>query len=247
MTYSQHGEDDFLARLFWTPSRPAGFKRAGFYVDVGCNDPKIGNNTYFFYLLGWRGVCIDPHQAFGEVYMKERPEDVFVGCAIAEHDGDVTLHYGEHLTLSSLLPSERNPNQCKVPSRRLDTLFKTLGVPAEFDILSVDVEGYIAGGDQVVGDDPPVTPPPQSFRTHDRAALGVAQFAQLVEPNVKVLAHGVVGVVVKALVLPERVRGRRYVRLPSPQAAKSGHVHVSDIESGQKFGERGAVVLRIAA
>jgi len=142
MTYSQHGEDDFLARLFWTPSRPAGFKRAGFYVDVGCNDPKIGNNTYFFYLLGWRGVCIDPHQAFGEVYMKERPEDVFVGCAIAEHDGDVTLHYGEHLTLSSLLPSERNSNQCKVPSRRLDTLFKTLGVPAEFDILSVDVEGY---------------------------------------------------------------------------------------------------------
>jgi len=91
MTYSQHGEDDFLARLFWTPSRPAGFKRAGFYVDVGCNDPKIGNNTYFFYLLGWRGVCIDPHQAFGEVYMKERPEDVFVGCAIAEHDGDVDI------------------------------------------------------------------------------------------------------------------------------------------------------------
>src|SRR5690349_439425 len=58
-----------------------------------------------------------------------------------------------------------------------------------------NVKDGLAGGDQVVGDDPPVTPPPQSFRTHDRAALGVAQFAQLVEPNVKVLAHGVVGVV----------------------------------------------------
>jgi FkbM family methyltransferase len=142
MTYSQHGEDDFLARLFWTPSRPAGFKRSGFYVDVGCNHPKMQNNTYFFYLLGWRGVCIDPHQGFAEQYVKERPEDVFVGCAIAEHDGDVTLHYGEHLTLSSLLPSEQNPHQCTVPGRRLDTLLSSLGVPAEFDILSVDVEGY---------------------------------------------------------------------------------------------------------
>lgn len=142
MTYSQHGEDDFLARLFWTDSRPAGFKRSGFYVDVGCNHPKIQNNTFFFYQLGWRGVCIEPHEGFREQYAEERPEDVFAACAIAERDGDVTLHYGEHLTLSSLLPSERNPHQCTVPARRLDTLLKTLGAPAEFDILSIDVEGY---------------------------------------------------------------------------------------------------------
>ena len=138
ITYSAHGEDEVLARLFWTPS---GWKRTGFYVDVGCNHPTIQNNTFFFYQLGWRGLCIDPHEAFRELYDKERPGDVFEACAIAEHDGTVTLHYGDHISLASLLPSERNPRQCEVPSRRLYSLLSSLHAPATFDILSVDVEG----------------------------------------------------------------------------------------------------------
>jgi FkbM family methyltransferase len=142
ITYSLDGEDEILAKVFWTPS---GLPRTGFYVDVGCNHPIFNNNTYFFYQLGWNGVCIDSHEAFREHYDKERPRDVFAACAIADHDGPVTLHYGEHISLASILPSERNPHQCTVPGRRLYTLLSSLNMPATFDILSVDVEGFEIG------------------------------------------------------------------------------------------------------
>jgi FkbM family methyltransferase len=139
ITYSQNGEDGIIAKIFWETT---GYKRTGFYVDVGCNHPIYNNNTFFFYQLGWNGICIDPHEAFREHYLKDRPRDVFAACAIADHDGSATLNYGEHISLASLLPSERNPRQCEVPCRRLSGLLSALHVPATFDILSVDVEGY---------------------------------------------------------------------------------------------------------
>src|SRR5262245_53414374 len=57
----------------------------------------------------------------------------------------------------------------------------------------------------------------------------------------------VVGIVVKALVLPERVHLRRNVLRFCAQAAERGDVFVSDLESRQRFGKDVAIVLRIGA
>ena len=48
----------------------------------------------------------------------------------------------------------------------------------------------------------------------------MTELSQFLQRGVKVLAHRVVGVIMKTLVLPERVRGRRHVRLSSATTAQ---------------------------
>jgi hypothetical protein len=70
-----------------------------------------------------------------------------------------------------------------------------------------NVKDSLAGGDPIIWNDPPVTPPPLRLCAHDGAPLGMTEFTQFLQRGVKVLAHRVVGVIVKTLVLPERIRG----------------------------------------
>ncbi|TPV99641.1 MAG: hypothetical protein USCAAHI_00915 [Beijerinckiaceae bacterium] len=63
----------------------------------------------------------------------------------------------------------------------------------------------------------------------------------------KILGHGVIRVIVKALILPECIHGRRHIPLPSAQASEARYVLVSDLERGQRLGEHVPVVLWIGA
>ena len=69
LSYSQNGEDIVLSYLFHDV-------RDGFYIDVGCNHPVIGNNTFNFYLAGWRSINIDGNQKLIDLYCKDRPGDI---------------------------------------------------------------------------------------------------------------------------------------------------------------------------
>jgi hypothetical protein len=51
-SYSQVGQDKWVLSLF-----PKGYK--GFFMDLGCNDPKIINNTLLLEENGWEGVAVD--------------------------------------------------------------------------------------------------------------------------------------------------------------------------------------------
>src|SRR5215470_4373650 len=68
-----------------------------------------------------------------------------------------------------------------------------------------NVEHCFPCSDQIVRYDSPVTSPPYRFRTHNRAPFGVSQFAQPAEAGMKVCAQGVICVVAKAVVFPERI------------------------------------------
>lgn len=50
--YGQKHEDSLLS-IYLTEAN-------GSYIDIGSGQPVIGNNTYFLYRRGWRGVLIDP-------------------------------------------------------------------------------------------------------------------------------------------------------------------------------------------
>ncbi|HEY8402846.1 MAG TPA: hypothetical protein VIK89_16380 [Cytophagaceae bacterium] len=54
-SYSFTGED----RLIESILKPI-ITRTGFYIDVGCNEPRFISNSFLFYRRGWRGVTIDP-------------------------------------------------------------------------------------------------------------------------------------------------------------------------------------------
>ena len=67
------------------------------------------------------------------------------------------------------------------------------------------MENAFARANEIIGDDPPVTAPPNRFRTHDDRALLVPQVAERDQTVVELLGQCVVGVVPKARVFPEQV------------------------------------------
>ncbi len=60
-------------------------KRGGIFVDVGSNDPRTENNTYFLEAtLGWSGVAIDAMQEFAPEYARYRPRTHFFGLFVSD-------------------------------------------------------------------------------------------------------------------------------------------------------------------
>jgi FkbM family methyltransferase len=145
--YSQHGEDEFCYKLLDECTN-------GFFVDVGALDGKHLSNTFAFELLGWKGICIEPHNFFFDFCKKNRPNSICINAAISDYNKDnvnfATNYYG---TLSTLQPEKYEKvfstrfktrfkgftNQ-KVKVRTLDTIFTNNNVK-NIDILSIDVEG----------------------------------------------------------------------------------------------------------
>lgn len=64
--YSQAWQDEFVANLL-------GFKRNGYFLDIGSTDGMNQSNSYFFETeLGWNGVCVERGIGYTEHYKKNR-------------------------------------------------------------------------------------------------------------------------------------------------------------------------------
>jgi hypothetical protein len=87
--------------------------------------------------------------------------------------------------------------------------------------------------------------PPHGLCAHDDAAPRMPEFLQPRQTAPEALAHGVVGVVVKALVLPERVDARRHIALLPAAAAKCRNVLISDFILFERLRQHIAVILRV--
>lgn len=95
--------------------------------------------------------------------------------------------------------------------------------------------------------DPPMAAPPQRFRAHDRAMPQPAQVAEPRKAGVEGRAHRIVGVIVEALVLPERINAQCHVALPAATPAQRRDVLVGDRALRKRPRQRIAVELRIGA
>lgn len=51
-------------------------------MDIGCWHPINASNTYYFYLRGLKGICIDPNPKLKLLYHKLRKRDVSINSAI---------------------------------------------------------------------------------------------------------------------------------------------------------------------
>lgn len=77
LAYAQSGEDLILAHLFYK----AGIQKPS-YLDIGANHPSYISNTYFFYLRGSKGVCIEPNPSLYKQIKKVRPRDTVINAGI---------------------------------------------------------------------------------------------------------------------------------------------------------------------
>ena len=141
LSYSANQEDVILNRLFADHD-------TGFFVDVGAADPLFENDTRALYERGWRGINVEPNRVFFDKLAAERPGDVNLNLAVADHSGEITFHEVKGTGLSTCSADEA----ARAAEKGFDVVAhtvtaQTLGaILAEhaagpIDLLKVDVEG----------------------------------------------------------------------------------------------------------
>ena len=84
-SFSKSGEDIMLYQLLKNSTR-------GCYIDIGAHDPKIHSNSYFFYLRGWKGICVEPNPEYLSIWKSTRPKDVFLNCGVSMNNSVIDYY-----------------------------------------------------------------------------------------------------------------------------------------------------------
>lgn len=84
VSYAQNYEDIMLWRALQDVE-------AGFYVDIGANDPVADSVTKLFYDRGWSGVNVEPLTEHYNDLCRDRPRDTNVQCAVGAEAGTLSL------------------------------------------------------------------------------------------------------------------------------------------------------------
>ncbi len=145
--FGQNGEDCLLDTFF-------GFKRSGFFVDVGAFDGIHLSNTYVFEKRGWSGICVEAARPYYEMCAANRPRSrcVHAACGAQEHEAVEFQFERGGLFSGTKVDAEwvsdtharlgvpfAGFERAKVPGTTLDRLLGD-GV-REVDFISIDVEG----------------------------------------------------------------------------------------------------------
>ena len=143
-SFAQNGEDVVI----W---RALGHIEAGFYVDVGANDPTESSVTRALYDRGWSGLTVEPVTAYAAAHRAERSRDLLVEAVAAERSGGSRmLHEIAGTGLSTLRGdiAERHADQgwdsvpVAVPALTLDDMLEQAGAAGrDVHLVVVDVEG----------------------------------------------------------------------------------------------------------
>ncbi|MGH8673011.1 MAG: FkbM family methyltransferase [Burkholderiales bacterium] len=143
---SQNGEDRWLDAHF-------GYKRGGFFVEVGAYDGVNLSNTYHFEQNGWTGILVEPDPDMAERCRRERPRSRTFECAVGGpgSDGEITFFQvtgGEAYSTTSLTDAHRERvtrlglswREVRVAVRTLDSILEE-ALASRIDFVSIDVEG----------------------------------------------------------------------------------------------------------
>lgn len=139
-SYSQFGQDVFLLDTLLKD------KKDGFFVDVGGNDPIIGNNTYLLERNGWTGLAFEPQPELNKKWSESR----ITRClpyAIGDKEGLVcfaeglmSLHGLSGISGFNKINSD-NAKTYTVQQYPLSKILEEKNI-TKIDYLSIDVEGY---------------------------------------------------------------------------------------------------------
>ena len=125
-------------------------QKTGFFVDVGCNEPKIGSQTWHLESIGWRGILIEPQPETAQKLREQRHATVFAcACSSPLNAGKILPFQvagpsGIHssLNLDFFVAGTRKGSIIDVPVRTLDDLLTEADAPQVIDLLAIDVEGH---------------------------------------------------------------------------------------------------------
>lgn len=146
ISFAKSGDDIQLHKLIKSNS-------PGAYVDIGCWHPIKASNTYFFYLRGWKGICIDPNPELKSIFKKYRKNDVFVNAAISDIEKKLNYYslkepYDSMNTVNiDFIKHDNLEDEIKsiveIPSLSLKrVLDQNLLKTDRLDFFDIDVEGF---------------------------------------------------------------------------------------------------------
>lgn len=150
-SFSQCGEDGIINYLLFVV-----FKRDPstiHYLDIGCNDFRKDNNTYYMYLLGAGGVVVDANPVCVETFRRNRPRDTVLNVGVgAKDEGNMVFYVMSNYGLSSFSresvedaiaknPENRVEKEITVPVVGINTLLEKYFTDVGLDVLSIDAEG----------------------------------------------------------------------------------------------------------
>lgn len=147
ISFSQGGGDDIQLNKLIKEKKP------GVYVDIGCWHPVKSSNTYFFYLRGWKGICIDPNPELKKGYEFFRPNDRFINCAIGLKEEKMSYYqlndnYSAMNTLNYDFIQRHNLEKeikhiIDVPTYNLKNILdENISEGDRLDFFDIDVEGF---------------------------------------------------------------------------------------------------------
>jgi FkbM family methyltransferase len=120
---------------------------AGFFVEVGANEPEFHSQTHHLEQLGWSGVLVEPQPSLAKMLEQRRRAKVYaVACSSRANAGKVmTLNLAGPLSsLNAAFPTvgTRRESTIEVPITTLDDLLDEAKAPTPIDFVSIDVEGH---------------------------------------------------------------------------------------------------------
>jgi len=146
ISYAQNFEDVIL----W---RALNHVEAGFYIDVGAFSPDVDSVTRAFSERGWRGINIEPNPSRLAELCERRPDDLNLGVAASDADGQIDLNVVGDTGLTTVDASlARKYSQSgltvttlRAPARTLASIWDEHVPDAQpVHFLKVDVEGHEA-------------------------------------------------------------------------------------------------------
>jgi FkbM family methyltransferase len=142
ISYAQNFEDVMLRRALKSVAR-------GFYIDVGAQDPIVDSVSRGFYEQGWRGVHVEPVEAYVMRLRANRPDEIVVQAALGAIPGTLLFNEVIETGLSSADPAVAAQHRdagrtVRAIEVRCTTLDEIMAPYAGADIhwLKIDVEGY---------------------------------------------------------------------------------------------------------
>jgi hypothetical protein len=138
--FSADGEDVILTKYL------SGVKN-GLYLDIGCNLPITYSNSFQFYLLGWRGICIDPLPGLKKKFKYLRSKDLFINAGVvADKKKELrNFYFYPNSPDNSTFNSQRVKKLSKLFNRVNKFILKVPTITVK-DLLSLFEDNFGGGG-----------------------------------------------------------------------------------------------------